>query len=94
MLPFKPSTPATFAHTGLIRCLVQEAKSYHLKKGDGCDFSHAVMGCAVATFATLDKQWKRRVETLPQPNGLAKIYYRPELNVMVADIEAALLALT
>jgi hypothetical protein len=93
VLTFTPSMPATFAHTGLVRCLVQESKSYHLKKGDGCDFSHAVMGSAFASFATLDKQWKRRVETLPQPHGLARIYYRPELDTMVADIEAALLAL-
>jgi hypothetical protein len=35
----------------------------------------------------IDKQWKRRVEGLPKPNKLARIYYQPELDKMVTDIE-------
>jgi len=38
----------------------------------------------------LDKQWKRRVENLPKPNRVPRIYYEPELGAMVDDIEAAL----
>jgi hypothetical protein len=66
-----------------------------LKKGDGSDFCHAVMASAFATAATLDKHWKRRVEGLPKPNQLARIYYQPELDKMVADTrdDQALLAL-
>ena len=63
---------------------------YKLKKGDGRDFSHAVMGSAFASVATLDKQWKRRIESLPKPNQCARIYYEPELDRMVSDIESAL----
>ncbi|HXJ96246.1 MAG TPA: hypothetical protein VMT20_25700 [Terriglobia bacterium] len=56
------------------------------------DFSHAVVGSAFASIVTLDGQWKRRVEELPKPNGLAKVYYAPELDQMVSDIEAACLS--
>jgi len=38
----------------------------------------------------LDKQWKRRVENLPKPNRVPRIYYEPEVGAMVDDIEAAL----
>lgn len=87
-LPFDPSRPATFACVNLMRTLIVEAKAYQVKKGDGMDFCHAVVGSAFASVATLDKQWKRRVEGLPKPNGLARIYSKPELDTMVADIES------
>jgi hypothetical protein len=48
------------------------------------------MGGAYARFTTLDKRWKRRVEQLPKPNGLAPVYYARELDVLVDDIEAAI----
>ena len=71
-----------------MRTLIEESKAYQAKKGDGMDFCHAVVGSAFAHFAAFDKQWKRRVESLPQPNGLARIYYEPELDQMVTDIES------
>lgn len=86
--PFDASKPATFACGSLLRTLIVEAKAYQVKKGDGLDFCHAVMGSAFASVATLDKHWKRRVEGLPRPNGLARIYYQPELDQMVTDIES------
>jgi hypothetical protein len=46
------------------------------------------MGSAFASVAALDKHWKRRVEGLPKPNGLARIYSKPDLDTMVADIES------
>ncbi len=85
--PFNPSKPATFTYVNLVRTLIVDAKAYQLKKGDALDFCHAVMASAFASIATLDKHWKRRVEGLPKPNGLARIYYQPELNKMVTDIE-------
>ena len=85
---FNPRQPATFASVNLIRNLLIE--SCQLKRGDGLDFCHAVMGSAFANFATLDKNWKRRVEALPKPNGLALIYDPSQLNQMVTDIELAL----
>ena len=63
------------------------------KKGDGNDFFHSVMASAYASFAALDQHLKRRIERLPKPNNLARIYYEPELPQMIADIEAALLQL-
>lgn len=89
-LAFNPSKPATFTCGNLLRTLVTEARAYQMKKGDGFDFCHAVMGSAFARVATLDKQWKRRIENLPKPNGLAHIYSRPELDKMVADIESCI----
>jgi len=86
---FHPTRAATFACVGLMRDLISD-RGYQIKKGDGIDFFHAVMASAFSTFATLDKQWKRRVENLPKPNGSPRIYYEPELGEMVHDIEAAL----
>jgi hypothetical protein len=87
MLQFNGLQPATFTYVNLVRNLILEAKAYRLKKGDGGDFCHAVMAGAFARFATLDKHWKRRIEVLPTPNKIARIYYQPELDSMIADIE-------
>lgn len=87
-LQFHPSIPATFTYVNLVRTLIVDAKAHQLKKGDGVDFCHAVMASAFASVATLDKHWKRRIEGLPKPNKLARIYYQPELDKMVADIES------
>ena len=84
--PFNPSKPATFALRNLVRTLIIESKTHRVKKGDGLDFCHAVIASAFANFATLDKHWKRRIEGLPKPNGLARIYSGPELDKMVTDI--------
>lgn len=89
---FDPKKPAVFAYLNLIRTLVLEAKQYKLKKGDGLDFCHAVMGSAFASVAALDKHWKRRVDGLPQPNQLARIYYEPQLDEMVDVIESVVAA--
>lgn len=89
---FNQPYAATFACTYLLRELVSDS-GYQIKKGDGIDFGHAVMASAFANFATLDKQWKRRVENLPKPNRNPRIYYEPELGRMVDDIESALVEL-
>jgi hypothetical protein len=80
---------ATFAFNCLMRELVSDP-GFQMKKGDGMDFCHAVIASSFAVFATLDKQWKRRVENFPKPNRAARIYYEPELSTMIADIEAGL----
>ena len=82
--------PATFAYNHLIRTLILEIKGHHLKRNDGIDFCQAVIASAFTSFATLDKPWKRRIESLPKPNKLARIYYAQELDGMVADIDSAL----
>jgi hypothetical protein len=87
---YEDSRPATFAFNGLVRCLAIEAKAYRFKKGDGADLCHSVVGAAFGTFATLDKHWKRRVNILPKPNRLARIYYEPELEQLVTDLETTL----
>jgi hypothetical protein len=87
--PFKPGYPTTFTLTQLTRGLVLDAKAYQLKKGDGIDYCHAIIAASFARAATLDKSWKRRIEALPKPNDLAKIYYRPELDQFVDDLEKA-----
>jgi hypothetical protein len=81
--------PATFVHTHLLRNLISD-RGDQLKEGDGADFCHGVIGSAFANFATLDKQWKRRVENLPKPNRLARIYYEREIEAMFTDIESHL----
>ncbi len=86
---FDRSKPATFAWQGLVRCLVLEARAFRFKPGDGADLCHATMGTAYSNFAALDKQWKRRVVSLPKPNGLARVYYQQELDQLVEDVVAA-----
>ena len=84
---FNPSQPATFVCGNLSKALIIESKSHPVKKGDGMDFCHAVMGTAFASFATLDNNWKRRVDAFPTPNRLAHVYSPRELDQMVTDME-------
>jgi hypothetical protein len=87
-IPFDPARPATFVWNHLVRGLAINSKGHALKKGDGRDLCHAVVGAAYGSFAALDKHWKKRVESLPKPNGAAKVYYGPELGMLVDDLEA------
>lgn len=87
-LPFNPSRPAAFTYVNLVRTLILDAKARRLKKGDGLDFCHAFMAGAFASIAALDKAWKRRVESFPKPNKAPRIYYGPELDKMVSDLES------
>jgi hypothetical protein len=89
-LPAYEYPSATFAYNSLIRTLILEIKGYHLKRNDGIDFCQAVIASAFTSFATLDKSWKRRIESLPKPNRLARIYYAQELDKLVAEIDSAL----
>ena len=87
-VPFDSRKPATFVATHLLRKLVIESKAFQFKDGDGPDFCHAVLAAAYGSIVTLDKQWKRRVENLPTPNRLAKVYYRPEVDQLVDMVES------
>lgn len=88
-LPFTPGQPATFVWTHLLRTLVLDAKAYQFKRNDGLDFCHAVVAAAYASIATLDKHWKRRVDNLPKPNRVARVFSRPEIDEFVQLFEAA-----
>jgi len=89
---FSPLAAATFAYFGLLRGLICDS-GRQVKDGDAMDFHHAVMACAFANFAALDKHWKGRIAHLPKPNRTPRIYYEPELASMVADIESGLFQL-
>jgi hypothetical protein len=86
---YSKQAPTRFALLQLLRLLVTESKKFTLKKGDGRDLCHAALGAAYGSLAALDKHWKRRVEALPTPNGLARIYSRNELDQLVDDLERA-----
>lgn len=86
-LPFNASKPATFAYVNLVRTLVLETvRGRKLGKGDGLDFCHCVIACGCASFAVLDKQWKRRVETFPQPNCAPPVFYARDLDRFIGDL--------
>jgi hypothetical protein len=87
-LHFDTRWPATFVWNHLLRTLVVKEKSFQFKQNDAPDFCHAVLGAACGSIATLDKKWKRRVEDLPTPNCLAKVYYRPQVDQLVDALEA------
>lgn len=79
--------PATYVLAHLMRALAIQ-RGDNLKAHDGLDLCHAVLGMAYGSIATLDRQWKRRVtDALPSTSGLAKLYYRPEADQLVADLE-------
>lgn len=84
---FNPSKRCMFTTLNLLRGLVEDAKAFHLKKGDGVDFCHAAVGASFARFLTLDKQWKRRVDALPASDQ-RRTYYRAEVDRLVEDFEA------
>jgi len=84
---FKAGYAATFAHVNLVRLLILEFKDRAMMPNDAIDFGQAVIASAYASVATLDKHWKRRVDLLPKPNGLARVYCSPYLDQMVQDIE-------
>jgi hypothetical protein len=84
---FNVSRPAMFALFHLLRTLVVEARAYQLRPHDGLDLCHAVLAASYAQIATLDKQWKRRVEGLPRPHQLATVYYRAEADAFVHRVE-------
>jgi hypothetical protein len=87
-LQFDAHRPAAFVLVHLQRLLVQEAKAYKFMPHDGLDFCHAVMAAAYGSLVTLDKHWKRRVESLPCANELARTYYRLELDQLVDILES------
>jgi hypothetical protein len=89
-IPFHPSRPAMFAFVHLMRELISNSSGYQIKDGDAMDLGHAVIASAFSNFATLDGQWKKRVENLPKPNRNPRLYYEPELGAMVSDIEGVL----
>jgi hypothetical protein len=86
--PFEGRHPAAFVLVHLQRLLVLEAKAYKFMPHDGLDFCHAVMAAAYGSVITLDRHWKRRVQSLPSANQLARTYYRPELDQLVAALES------
>jgi hypothetical protein len=92
VIPFDPLRRATSVYVNLTRNLILESKSRPLQRNDGLDFCHTVLAAAFANVAALDKHWKRRVKNLPQSNEFATIYYAPELDKMVADIESFVIA--
>jgi len=84
---FDARWPGTFVFFHLMRTLVREAKAFQFKDHDSLDLCHAVLAAAYGNLVTLDKQWKRRVELLPKPNQVAKVYYRPEVDELVDELE-------
>jgi hypothetical protein len=85
---FDKRLPGSLVWVHLQRLLVVQAKAFQFKRNDGLDFCHAALGTAYGNLTTLDRQWKRRVESLPAPNGLAKACYRRELDQLVDTLES------
>lgn len=85
---FDARRPAAFVLVHLQRLLVLEAKHYRFAPHDGLDFCHAVMAAAYGSVVALDKDWKRRVQSLPSANELARTYYRPEIDELVVILES------
>jgi hypothetical protein len=91
LVKFNSKIPATFTYSNLMRTLIAEAKCQQIKKNDGIDFGQAVIASSIASLATLDKHWKRRINTLPERHRLAHIYEDCELDLLVDDLEHVVL---
>jgi hypothetical protein len=89
-MQFHPRFAANFAYRNFLRNLISD-RGIQPKKGDAIDLCHAVMAAAFSNMATLDTQWKARVESLPKPNTIPHVYHRAEIDVMVDDLEHALI---
>jgi len=80
--------PATFVLHALFRLLVKQVKGFKLKKGDGLDLVHAVIGTAYASVTTVDKHWKRRLtDAIPPGLSTAGFFYRRELDQLIEAVE-------
>lgn len=69
-LEFNPSKPATFTYVNMVRHLVDD-RSFHLKRGDGIDFCHAVIGASYASCMTLARQTLEAADS--EPAGTAQV---------------------
>lgn len=88
-IPFNEAMPATFALTHLQRKIVIEWKQYHFDAHDARDLCHAVVATAYSSICTLDKAWKRRIEGLPQPHRLARVFYSREIDSLIDVLESS-----
>lgn len=79
--------PAGYVFNHLMRQLVIEAKAYTFTNNDAMDFCHAVMAISYSRIAALDKQWRRRAESLPDYRRLASVFYLPQINDLIVTLE-------
>jgi hypothetical protein len=86
-MPLRLDRRAAHVFWNLVRTMVRESKSYGFKRNDGLDLCHAVMAVGYSQVATLDKNWKRRARAIPHADKLGRVYYGPEMERLVADLE-------
>lgn len=85
--PLRLDRRAAHVFHNLLRMMVRESRSHGFNRHDGLDFCHAVVGVAYSLVATLDKNWRRRARAIPAAERLARVYYAPELERLVSDLE-------
>lgn len=76
-------------HTRLMRLLLQELPSYQWLANDAFDLLHAIVPLYVAQVIFLDKQWKRRVMTLPNHLLPNRVFYGQEFDAFLDYFESA-----
>jgi len=76
-----------FVFNHLLRHLTLTARSHTLTLNDAMDFLHAVVAVGYCRVVALDKRWKERVESIPKPNDLGRVYFRAELDQVVDRFE-------
>jgi hypothetical protein len=77
-VPIVGAGPTLQIATTVFRAVLDEAKGYKWMPNDAYDFTHAIVPLAYADAVFLDKQWKRRMERLTLPEGVARIFYGAE----------------
>jgi len=85
--PLRLDHRAAHVFWNLMRTMVRESKSHGFKRNDGLDLCHAVVAVAYSMVATLDGNWQRRARMIPSAERLARVYFGPELERLVTDLE-------
>ncbi len=79
----------TYVFRQLTLMMIQDAKSNPVTKHDFADLCHAIMALSFGLIVTLDKKWRDRAKAVKHRDKLARVYYAPELEQFVADLESA-----
>ena len=86
-IAFRGDNRISYLERLMIRDLVNE-RGFNLKKNDGRDFLHALVGTAFASAVVLDTDWHRRMTRLQLAAGFARLYGPNEVGRMVSELEA------
>ena len=92
-IPFSPAIPARFAFVHLMRDLIIDS-GIQFRAGDAMDIgTRCTLQVPLRILQLSISSGKDGLKTYPKPNRNPRVYYEPELENMVTDLESALIQL-